>query len=276
MKPHERSRTDNRSQRTAELLEQAAKASPDERDRLLDEVVRVNVPVAESIARRFARRGESVDDLTQAACVGLVQAVRRFDPTLGHDLLTFAVPTMTGEVKRHFREHAWTVKPPRRIQELQIHISSAAAALAQELGRSPRPSEIADYLDVDVADVEEALSADGCYDAASLEDQGPGGDGYVLADLVEDIEDGYSQVEAVTMLRSVCPHLQPRDKRILYLRFYHGLTQQQIAAEIGVTQMQVSRLLRHILRSLRNSLEKPGVTQSAASPGPCGTSTSEA
>lgn len=215
--------------------------------------------VAESVARRYARRGEALDDLIQVACLGLTKAVRRFDPDRGHDFLSYAVPTMSGEIKRHFRDSGWSVRPPRRIQELQARISATAADLNQELGRSPRPSELAEALDVQPADISEALASDGCFSPASLDERGPYDDGYTLAEHLGAAEPGFERAEAVAMLRPVCQDLKPRDKRILYLRFYSGWTQAQIAADLGVTQMQVSRLLQRILTSLRSEIESAPV-----------------
>lgn len=254
--------SDNRADETAALLRTAMTAGPAERAALHDEVIRRNVGVAQSIARRFARRGEALDDLVQVACVGLTKAVRRFDPDRGYDFLSYAVPTMSGEIKRHFRDAGWAVRPPRRLQELQGSISGAVEDLTQQLGRSPRPSEIAAALEVDPHEVSEALASDGCFAPSSLDERGPSDDGYALADHLGEADSGYDRAEAIAMLRPVCKHLKPRDRHILYLRFFRGWTQAEIAGELGVTQMQVSRLLQRILTSLRQDIDRETVAPS--------------
>lgn len=214
----------------------------------------LNMGVAESIARRFRNRGEPLDDLIQVAYVGLTKAVRGFDPDKSDEFLKYAVPTITGEVKRYFRDSAWTVRPPRRIQELQSSISKASAELNQDLGRSPRPSELAAYLEVSIEDVTEALASDGCFTPSSLDDRGPSDDGFALAEMLGEDDHDLDRAEVVALLRPACRNLKARDQHILFLRFFHGWTQAQIAEELGVTQMQVSRLLSRILTSLRAEL----------------------
>ncbi|MGH3444042.1 MAG: sigma-70 family RNA polymerase sigma factor, partial [Nocardioidaceae bacterium] len=163
----------DRSTATARLFAQIAElsgAGPDHRvERLRDQLVVLNMGVAESIAKRYRRRGIADDDLAQAAYLGLVKAVRGFDPGRGGDFLSYAVPTISGEVKRYFRDFGWAVRPPRRIQDLQSRIASASAELSQSRGRSPRPSEVADFLGVDLHEVIEALAADGCFTPTSLD-----------------------------------------------------------------------------------------------------------
>ena len=243
-----------RRQRTTELLAEAAD-TPDElrRRRLHDEVVRLNMDVAESIATRFRNRGIPEDDLTQVAYLGLVKAVRRYDPATAHDFLSFAVPTIRGEVKRFFRDHGWTVRPPRRIQELQARIVSVDAALAQELGRRPRPREIAEALGEDTEHVAAALAANGCFSPVSL-DVPVGDQTTTMGELLPTDDDGPNAVDARVILAPAVRHLAERDRRIIYLRFFEGRTQREIGDELGVTQMQVSRLLNRILRELRESL----------------------
>lgn len=250
-------RRERRIQTTDRLLREARRCNGARRGARLHEVIELNVPVARSIARQFRGRGENLEDLEQVAYLGLTKAVNGFDPKRGKDFLSYAVPTINGELKRHFRDVAWVVRPPRRIQELQAEISPAIQALIQEHGRQPRPHEIARHLDCDEGDVVEALACGGCFTPSSLDDRGPGGDGYSVAERLQTSEGGYSRVEAVQMLAGACQGLKPRDRRILYLRFFKDRTQEQIAGELGVTQMQVSRLLSRIMRDLRRELVLP-------------------
>ncbi|HET9860611.1 MAG TPA: SigB/SigF/SigG family RNA polymerase sigma factor [Nocardioidaceae bacterium] len=245
----------DRSEITARLLEQIGNTDDElEQKRLRDEVVVLNMGVARAIAARYRDRGIGKDDLMQAAYVGLVKAVQGFDPSFERDFLSYAVPTVTGEVKRYFRDYGWTVRPPRRVQELQAQISRASSELSQTLHRSPKPSEVAEFLSVDVDSVIEALAADGCFTPASL-DVPVGEDGSTsLGELLGEDDADLGRAEARILLAPAVRRLAPRDRRILELRFFHGWTQEQIAGDIGVTQMQVSRLLARILSDLRAEL----------------------
>ncbi|MEP7089719.1 MAG: sigma-70 family RNA polymerase sigma factor [Nocardioidaceae bacterium] len=243
-----------RSERTAALLLKARDADPEERQRLVGEAVTANMPMAAGIASRFRTRGIASDDLEQVAYLALVKAAHGFDPEAGHDFSSYAVPTIRGEIKRHFRDRGWTVRPPRRIQELQARITAGDAVLTQSLGRSPRPSEIAAHLGEAVEEVGEALASVGCFTPSSL-DRPVGEDGSLtVSDLLGGDDCGPAAVDARVVLAPVVRRLGERDRRILLLRFFRGLTQQEIAEDIGVTQMQVSRLLTRILRTLRSEL----------------------
>jgi RNA polymerase sigma-B factor len=245
----------DRGEQTAQLLYLISTCTDEgARARLRDQVVVLNMAVARAIAHRYSRRGIPVDDLVQVAYVGLVKAVNGFDPRHGRDFLSYAVPTVTGEVKRYFRDFGWTVRPPRRIQELQGQISRAAGELSHHLGRSAKPSEIAENLGIDVELVIEALAADGAFTPASL-DVPVGEEGSAcLGDLIGDEDQDLVRAEVRMMLGPAVRQLGVRDRKILELRFFEGWTQEQIAKEIGVTQMQVSRLLARILSDLRNEL----------------------
>ena len=245
----------DRSETTARLLDQIQQTDDkDEIERLRAEVVVLNMGVARAIAHRYRQRGLAEDDLVQAAYVGLVKAANGFDPCHERDFLSYAVPTVTGEVKRYFRDFGWTVRPPRRVQELQGQIAKLSSELTHKLGRSPRPSEVADALDLDVEVVIEALAADGAFTPASL-DVPVGEDGAAtLGDLMPHEDAEFASAEARVVLGPAVRQLAPRDRRILELRFFHGWTQEQIARDIGVTQMQVSRLLSRILKDLRDEL----------------------
>ena len=246
----------DRTARTHALLLQAKDADPEAVEQLHEEVVLLNIEVAESIVMRYRNRGVPVEDLVQVACLGLVKAARGFDPDKSDNFLSYAVPTILGEVKRFFRDNAWVVRPPRRIQELQAEISAASARLMHETGRAPTPEAIAADLDTDVSEVVEALAADGCFAPSSLDRSSSTADdeGSSLADVLGEDDPGFAHAEAVVALRPLCRRLCDRDRRIIYLRFFHEWTQARIAEEFGVTQMQVSRLLTRILRDMRNEL----------------------
>lgn len=249
----------DRETRTRELLLLAADTDDQhERHRLHDEIVLWNVEIAESIVMRYRNRGIPTEDLVQVGCLGLVKAAHGFDPVKSDNFLSYAVPTILGEVKRFFRDNAWVVRPPRRIQELQAEISATSAALAHAEGRVPSVSDIASYLEVSPKDVEEALAADGCFSPSSLDRPRVEGETASLNDVLGREEAGYEQAEAVVALTPLCRNLCERDRRIIYLRFFHEWTQARIAAEFGVTQMQVSRLLTRILKQLRNELGEQG------------------
>jgi len=258
--PHQRPLTQpfpepDRGATTARLLAELH-ATTDEHAKkaLRAEVVVLNMGVARAIAHRYRQRGLAEDDLVQVAYVGLVKAVNGFDPSHERDFLSYAVPTVTGEVKRHFRDFGWTVRPPRRVQELQGQIARLSSEMTNRLGRSPKPSEVAAEIGLDVETVIEALAADGAFTPASL-DVPVGEDGAAtLGDLMPDQDTEFESAEARIMLGPAVRSLAPRDRRILELRFFEGWTQEQIAQDIGVTQMQVSRLLSRILKDLRSHL----------------------
>ncbi|WP_372728719.1 sigma-70 family RNA polymerase sigma factor [Nocardioides sp.] len=240
---------------TARLLEEAYDA-PAERTALLhEEVIRLNMVVAAEIARRYHGRGIAGDDLNQVAYLGLVKAVRGFDPTHGSDFLSFAVPTMRGEIRRYFRDHGWTVRPPRSIQEIQAKLTAAEGELLQSLGRSPRPSELAEHLGVDLELVVDALAANGCFSPVSLDT--PIGEGEVgPGDRLGGWDPAFGSAEARVALQPLLSSLTARERQILEMRFVGGCTQAEIGKAIGVTQMQVSRLLTQILGKLRQRLEQ--------------------
>ncbi|MBI2244610.1 MAG: SigB/SigF/SigG family RNA polymerase sigma factor [Nocardioides sp.] len=244
---------EHRREATARLFDELENASDDERRRIRDEIVRLNMGVASDCARRYRQRGIATEDLDQVAYLGLVKAVRGFEPGRGHDFLSFAVPTIRGEVRRHFRDLGWALRPPRSIQELQSRILAAEGVLSQELGRSPRPSDLAHHLGVDLEQVLDALGATGCFAPASLDLVGADGDDS-LGDRLGAADPAFDQAEARITLAAVLRGLTPRERRILELRFFGNHTQAEIGADIGVTQMQVSRLLNRILARLRERM----------------------
>ncbi len=237
------------------LLEAAATSDPVERKRLQDEVVVLHMGLARAIALRYRGRGIAEDDLIQAASMALLKAARGFNAEVGVEFLSYAAVTIKGEVKRQFRDFGWMVRPPRPIQKLQADISRADAELTNQLGRSPRFSEVADFLGTPVEDVIEALSADGCFTPTSL-DLAVGEDGQgSLGDMLSEFEDTeMNAAEARIMLAPAVKQLGERERQVLYLRFFRQRTQAQIADEIGVTQMQVSRILSRVLTELRGQL----------------------
>ena len=262
-----------RGRLTEELLDQLRACEDPERDRQLrDELIAVTMPVAAAIAQRYRSRGVAQDDLEQVAYLALTKAVHRYDADSGHPLLVFCVPTIRGEIRRYFRDHGWAVRPPRRVQELQAAVHRAEAELTASLGRTPSAQEIAESLGEAIDDVLEAQTGQGCFTPASL-DRPVGGDrdDVTLGDLLTDEHDDRSAAEARVVLGPAVRQLGDRDRRILEMRFIDGLTQREIATEIGVTQMQVSRLLTRIFRDLRETIgdqEEPDEEQTAAQAAP--------
>ncbi|WP_121254682.1 sigma-70 family RNA polymerase sigma factor [Nocardioides ferulae] len=246
----------HRSELTDRLLREAADCTDADRRRdLLEQVVVANRGVAEAVAARYRSRGLSQDDLNQVAYEGLTKAVLRFDAGLRNDLLSYAVPTIRGELQRYFRDQGWTIRPPRRIQELQWRAGQAVEGLSQEHGREPTPAEVVAELGVSADDYAEALEAFGCFTPASLDQPVSRGAVTTVAELLpEDGDSGLGASEARVTLAPVVRRLSARDRRILYLRFFEDRTQEEIGRELGVTQMQVSRLLSRILTRLRDEI----------------------
>jgi RNA polymerase sigma-B factor len=246
-----------RMELTHRLLAEAAVAEPDERERLHAEVVLANRCVAEAIARRYRNRGVDEEDLCQVAYEGLVRAVSRYDVTRADDLLTYAVPVIRGGVQRHFRDRCWDVRPPRRIQVLQGQLNRTIDRLRSELGREPTRDEICGELGITAEELSDTEAAFGSFTAGSIDREVGSCGGLTLAEVLADDDDGPHAAEARVILAPVVRRLSERDRRILYLRFFEDRTQQEIGEEIGVTQMQVSRLLSRITTGLRHSLGEP-------------------
>jgi RNA polymerase sigma-B factor len=236
--------------------ELAALGSGDERrGELRDRIVAAHLPLAHNIARRFVHRGEPQDDLEQVATVGLIHAVDRFEPDRGSDFLSFAIPTITGEVRRHFRDHAWAVRVPRRLKDLHVSIGSAISELSQQYGRAPTASELAAHLKLPREQILEGLEAANAYRSSSLDSLlDPSATGVALEDVVGVADAELERVEFRTTLAPLLEELQPRERAILKLRFFAGMTQSQIAQQIGLSQMHVSRLLARTLARLRAEL----------------------
>lgn len=245
---------------TADLLH-VISSSPDpaERDRARTELIELQLPFAAFLARRFRHRGESLDDLYQVAALGLIKAIDGFDTARGDSFSGYAIPTILGELRRHFRDKGWAVRVPRPMQELRAEIVRTTELLIQELGRQPSPRDLAEALGVTEAEICRALTAAQAYTTDSLHGA-PQGDCERprLLDLLHDHEPGYDVVEARQCLGRALMSLPERERRILGLRFFCQLTQCEIAAELGISQMHVSRLLARSLSWLRSELGETG------------------
>lgn len=261
----------SRNERYDELaplfVELAGVSKEDSRyEELRDTLVREHMPVAEHIARRFSHRGESQEDLTQVATLGLINAVDRFDPERGVDFLSYAVPTIMGEVRRHFRDTGWAVRMPRRLQELHLSVSSAISSLSQELGRAPTPSELATHIGISKDDVYKGLEAGNAYRSASLDELLTDTDEIPLGDAIGERDAELAEVENREAIRPLLDELDERERKILLMRFFRSMTQTQIAEQIGISQMHVSRLLARTLSWLRNRLETEAPPDGAGQP----------
>ena len=217
-----------------------------------DEVVIRFMPLARQLAGRYKHAGEPQEDLVQVACVGLLKAVDRYDPDRGGNFARYAVPTMLGELKRHFRDKGWSVHVPRATQELVLKVGDALGTLPAKLGHSPRPRDVAAALGATVEEVLEAMEAATAYEASSLDAPRPGGDDgeWTYLDTLASADGGYERVEIEETLRGALEAMPARERLILALRFEHDLTQAEIAERVGVSQMHVSRLLRRSLDRL--------------------------
>lgn len=225
------------------------------RAELRDRLVAAHLPLAHRIARRFSHRGEPKDDLEQVASVGLIHAVDRFEPDRGSDFLSFAVPTITGEVRRYFRDHAWAMRVPRRLKDLHVAIRSAMSVLSQQHGRAPTASELAEYLNLPREQILEGLEAAGGYRTSSLDSLlDAEGTGAALEQVVGTADAELDRVEYRTTLAPLLGRLPERECAILTLRFFAGRTQSEIAQQVGLSQMHVSRLLSRTLARLREEL----------------------
>jgi RNA polymerase sigma-B factor len=215
--------------------------------RLRNRLIEQNAHLARSLARRFANRSEPLDDLEQVAMLGVLKAVERFDPDRGTPFPAFAVPTVVGEIRRHFRDQGWMVRVPRRVQDLHLRIGTVISELSQQLGRSPTAGEIAAAAGVRDEDVLEALDAGNRYRPTSLDFNPSGSD----ADSVPgDADTEFASVEDRATLLALLNRLPEREQRVMYMRYFEDMTQAEIAEAIGVSQMHVSRLLSRSLETL--------------------------
>ncbi|MDT7642579.1 MAG: polymerase sigma-B factor [Pseudonocardiales bacterium] len=239
------------------LAEYAASAPGDPRRvELRERLITGYLPVARHIAWRYAQRGEPLEDLMQVASLGLINAIDRFEPGHGRGFLPYAVPTITGQVRRHFRDKAWSMRVPRRLKDLNVSINHVVVELSQDLGRAPRPSEIAARLDTSIEQVLDALDAAQAYRADSLDEMSTGEPGSsTFGDMFGEPD---PEFDKFTDSYSLAPHLNAlpaRERAILLMRFYDEMTQSQIAERVGLSQMHVSRLLTKTLGRLRDAIQ---------------------
>jgi RNA polymerase sigma-B factor len=256
------------SSRTTRETDAAAKAlltlladlpAGEDRARVRARLIELYIPLAEYLARRFRNRGEQLDDLVQVANLGLIKSVDGYDASRGAAFISYAIPMIVGELKRHFRDKGWDVRVPRRLQELRLEITKVSGDLAQDLGRSPTVADLATRLQVSEEEIIEGLDCGQAYRALSLDapvgsdsDGGPAGIGDLLGGVDPDMEN----VEHRESLRPLLATLPVREQKIIAMRFFGNLTQSQIAAELGISQMHVSRLLAQALRILREGLDE--------------------
>jgi RNA polymerase sigma-B factor len=244
------------AERRQELREKFVQFAATRDEHVRAELIEAHLGLAEYLARRFNNRGEPLDDLVQVASTGLIKAVDRFEPERGLEFSTYATHTVVGELKRHFRDKGWAIRVPRRMQELHLRLSSLVASLNQELGRSPTIPEIAQAAGVSEEEVLEAMEAGQAYRFTSLDAPAPGEDsGGSLGSSIGHEDEGMVDVEHRVALSPLIAKLPVRQQKILHLRFFEGLTQSEIAAQLGISQMHVSRLLARSLAQLRQDAE---------------------
>jgi RNA polymerase sigma-B factor len=255
--PRPTSRLSVDRERTRELfteLQSAPEGDP-RRQQARDALVEQHLPLVEHLARRFRNRGEPYDDLVQVATIGLIKSVDRFDLERGVEFSTYATPTIVGEIKRHFRDKGWAVRVPRRLQELKLSLTKAISDLSQREGRAPTVAELATYLKMTEEEVLEGLESANAYSTVSLDAPDSGDDDApAVSDSLGIVDESLEGVEYRESLKPLLERLPPREKRILLLRFFGNMTQSQIATELGISQMHVSRLLARTLAQLREGL----------------------
>jgi RNA polymerase sigma-B factor len=243
--------------RARELFAELASGagSDAERQRIRDTLVEMHLPLVEYLARRFRNRGEPLDDLIQVATIGLIKSVDRFDLERGVEFSTYATPTIVGEIKRHFRDKGWAIRVPRRLQELKLALAKATSELSQRNGRAPTVAELARQLEMTEDEILEGLESANAYSAVSLDAPDTGDDDSpAVSDSLGATDEALEGVEYRESLKPLLERLPPREKKILLLRFFGNMTQSQIAAELDISQMHVSRLLARTLIQLREGL----------------------
>ena len=230
----------------------ALEAGTSEHEALRAALIERHLPLVTFMARKFADRGEPLDDLIQVGTIGLIKAIDRFEISKGFEFSTFATPTIVGEIKRHFRDKTWAVRVPRRLQELGASVTRATTELTQKLDRSPTPKEIAKHLGITVDDVAEALESNAAYSTVSLDVTSETSTS--IGETFGALDEALEGVEYRESLKPLLAQLDDREKRILQMRFFDNLSQSQIATELGISQMHVSRILNKVLTHLREGL----------------------
>jgi RNA polymerase sigma-B factor len=243
--------------RRQELKEQFLVYARDHDPAVREQLVSAHLELAEYLARRFANRGEALDDLVQVASLGLIKAIDRFDPTRSVEFSTYATHTIVGELKRHFRDKGWAVRAPRRMQELYLRLGKVVGTMGQELGRSPTIAELATEVGVSEEEVLEALEAGQAYRSTSLDAPAGNEEGETLATRLGEEDSSLENAERRATLSPLLAQLPERERLILHLRFFEGLTQSEIATRLGISQMHVSRLLARSVARLRSAAEAP-------------------
>lgn len=242
-------------ERTLSAFEGAATASETEWQQVRNQLVELHLPLVEHLAKRFRNRGEPLDDLVQVGTIGLLKAIDRFDLERRVEFSTYATPTIIGEIKRHFRDKGWSIRVPRRLQEMRLALATATSDLNQQLGRSATVAEIAAQLGVSEELVLEGIDSANAYSTLSLDaPDSRSVEGNTMADSLGELDEALLSVEYRESLKPRLARLDPRDRQILLLRFFAQMTQSQIATEIGMSQMHVSRLLSRALATLRAGL----------------------
>ncbi|MBN3931571.1 SigB/SigF/SigG family RNA polymerase sigma factor [Streptomyces verrucosisporus] len=266
---HARHPHDDAPDTTAEFQRIAELPDGPEREELRQRVVRAWMPMAERLARHFRNRGESLEDLEQVAALGLVKAVTRYDPARGSAFESFAVPTIVGEIKRHFRDHMWGLHVPRRVQELRNRVRASSRQLSHSLdGRTPGVKEIAEHSGLTEEEVRIGSEALESYSTLSLDAELPGADdGYALVDTLGSAEPGFDLVVYRESLKPRLRNLPERERKILYLRFFCDMTQSRIAEQLGISQMHVSRLISRTCNRLHAEVEADLEREQAAPEG---------
>lgn len=245
-----------------EQLRETFRRYADTRDLTLrDQLVEAHMGLAAYLARRFANRGQPLEDLTQVAALGLLKAVERFDPSLKVEFSTYATTTIVGELKRYLRDRGWAVRAPRRMQELYLTLSRVVDPLGQELGRSPTIGELAAEVGASEEEVLEALEAGQAYRFASLDAPRSEGEGDTVGEAMGGEDDELARAEQRALLAPMLAHLPARQRQIVHLRFFEGLTQSEIARRLGISQMQVSRLLSRSVAQMRSLAKEPSGEQ---------------
>lgn len=226
-----------------------------------EKLVMSHLNLVRFIANKFKNRGEPIDDLIQVGYLGLLKAIDRFDPSRGLEFTTFATPTIMGEIKRHFRDKGWSVRVPRRLQELSAKVNQASDTLTSQLQRSPTIAEIADYLDATVDEVLEAMESSSAYSSVSLE--APSGadddDTPSVIDRYATEDSDLAFTDDRIIIEEALASFSPRERDVIEMRFLKGMTQIEIAEKLGISQVQVSRLLRRTLKKIQDKIDPEGV-----------------